>query len=295
MHEDGQPKEYYARERRTSFFNCVCLTAFMVILTGVDIGMFILGTDTKEIVSGIICTAVMAVITGLVISYHRRKFVLPKINDTETDPRKTEMYSPKDGEDIFDVCDRFKNRHLKNSILIMAVLTVLVIIVIFLGPSASVLGFNVPTAVMIVFYIAMLLFFAVLTIKTNSQFKSSEDLRNELLIKGLDPYRVNLDFMHGSVHSLVKGFLVIGQDCYVVFSQDKVHACAISDVQEVRGVSNVEESKADNLSNNQWHAVHITEPDGLHTFNCNSSLAAETIADEFRKKGIRSDYRILHQ
>ena len=294
MHEDGQPKDYFARERRTSFFNCVCLTAFTMILTGVDIGMFILGTDTKEIVSGIICTAVMAVITGLVISYHRRKFVLPKINDTETDPRKTEMYSPKDGEDIFDVCDRFKNRHLKNSILIIAVLTVLVIIVIFLGPSASVLGFNVPTAVMIVFYIAMLLFFAVLTIKTNSQFKSSEDLRNELLIKGLDPYSVNLDFMHGSVHSLVKGFLVIGQDCYVVFSQDKVHACAISDVREVRGVSNVEESKADNLSNNQWYAVHITEPDGLHTFNCNSVLAAETIVDGFRKKGIRSDYRILH-
>ena len=234
----------------------------------------------------------MAVVTGLVISYHRRKFVLPKINDTENDPRKTAMFSPKDGEDVFAVCDRFKNRHLRISMLIMASLTVLVVIVICLGPSSSVLGYNVPTAVMIAFYVVMLLFFAVLTIKTNSQFKSSEDLRNELLIKGLDPYKVNLDFMHGSVHSLVKGFLVIGQDCYVVYTQDQVHACAISDVQEVRGVSNVEEDRADNLYNNQWHAVHIVEPDGLHTFNCNSDLAIETIVDEFRKKGIKSDYRI---
>ena len=290
--EDGQPKDYYARERRTSVFNCVFLVVFTLILIGVDVGMFILGTTTREMVIGIICTAVMAVVTGFVIAYHRRKFVLPKINDTETDPRKTAMFSPKDGEDVFDVCDRFKNRHLKLSMLIMASLTILVVIVICLGPSASVLGYNVPTAVMIVFYIVMLIFFAALTIKTNSQFKSSEDLRNELLIKGLDPYKVNLDFMHGSVHSLVKGFLVIGQDCYVVYTQDKVHACAINDVQEVRGVSNVEESKADNLYNNQWHAVHIVEPDGLHTFNCNSDLAIETIVDEFRKKGIKSDYRI---
>ena len=102
--EDGQPKDYYARERRTSIFNCVTLVFFTLILIGVDVGMFILGTSAKEKVIGIICTAVMAVVTGWVISYHRRKFVLPKINDTETDPRKTAMFSPKDGEDIFDVC-----------------------------------------------------------------------------------------------------------------------------------------------------------------------------------------------
>lgn len=290
--DDRQPKDYFAGERRTSVLNIVILTVFTLILIGVDVFMFIFGAPRKEIVLGLVCTFIIAVCTGLVIRYHWIKFAAPAINDTETDPRKAAMYSPKEGEDIFDVCDRFKKRHFRNSAAIMAALTVLVVIVIALGPSTTVLGYDIPPVVMTVFYILMLVFFAGLFINMNKKFKSSEDLRNELLIKGLDPYRVNLDFMHGSAHRLVKGFMVIGQDSYVVFSQDQVHACAIKDVQEVRGVSNVDAAKADQMYNNQWHAVFIFEPDGMHDFNCSSDLAAETIVDEFRKKGIKTGYKI---
>ena len=283
---EGQPRDFEARERRTWLFNMVICIAFLLILIGVDIGVIILGGPVKEILLGIVLTLVIAVITGLITAH----------NDTETDPRKTAMYSRKDGEDMFDVCERYRQRFRRNSILIMASLTVLTVVVIFLNPETSVLGFTIPPFLMVVFYILMLAFIGVLTLRANENFRSADDLRKELYIQGFDPDRVNKDFMHGSTHRLPSGLLVIGQDYYVVYSKDEVHVCAINDIMEIRGVTNTEEPKSGKVSSAyRWHIVHVVEKKGLYSFSCSNDLSIETIVDEFRKKGLVTSYSILKE
>ena len=293
---EGQPRDFEARERRTWLFNMVICIAFLLILIGVDIGVIILGGPVKEIALGIVLTLVIAVITGLITAHYFKKYVIPKINDTETDPRKTAMYSRKDGEDMFDVCERYRQRFRRNSILIMASLTVLTVVVIFLNPETSVLGFTIPPFLMVVFYILMLAFIGVLTLRANENFRSADDLRKELYIQGFDPDRVNKDFMHGSTHRLPSGLLVIGQDYYVVYSKDEVHVCAINDIMEIRGVTNTEEPKSGKASAGyRWHIVHVVEKKGLYSFSCSNDLSIETIVDEFRKKGLVTSYSILKE
>lgn len=293
---EGQPRDFEARERRTWLFNMMICIAFLLILIGVDIGVIILGGPVKEIALGIVLTLVIGVITGLITAHYFKKYVIPKINDTETDPRKTAMYTRKDGEDMFDVCERYRLRFRRNSILIMASLTVLTVVVIFLNPETSVLGFTIPPFLMVVFYILMLAFIGVLTLRANENFRSADDLRKELYIQGFDPDKVNKDFMHGSTHRLPSGLLVIGQDYYVVYSKDEVHACAINDIMEIRGVTNTEEPKSGKVSSAyRWHIVHVVEKKGLYSFSCSNDLSIETIVDEFRKKGLVTSYNILKE
>ena len=293
---EGQPRDFEARERRTWLFNMVICIAFLLILIGVDIGVIILGGPVKEIALGIVLTLVIGVITGLITAHYFKKYVIPKINDTETDPRKTAMYTRKDGEDMFEVCERYRLRFRRNSILIMASLTVITVVVIFLNPETSVLGFTIPPFLMVVFYILMLAFIGVLTLRANENFRSADDLRKELYIQGFDPDKVNKDFMHGSTHRLPSGLLVIGQDYYVVYSKDEVHACAINDIMEIRGVTNTEEPKSGKVSSAyRWHIVHVVEKKGLYSFSCSNDLSIETIVDEFRKKGLVTSYNILKE
>ena len=283
---DGQPKDYEARERRTMRFNIGICVAFLVILIGVDIGVIFLGGPVKEIVLGIVFTLIFGAATGLLIVYYIKKFVSPNISDTDVDQRKAAMYLRKDGEDMFAVCERYRQRFRRNSVILIAFIAVLVIAVIFLNPRTAVLGMTIPPFVMAAFYILLLAFIAGVAVKANQKYKSADDLRKELYIKGFDPDDVNRDFMHGSTHRLPSGFLVIGQDYYVVYKRDEVHVCAINDIQEVKGVTNIEDPNADN----RWHIVHITEKDGLYSFGCSNDLSIETTIDEFRKKGLVTSY-----
>ena len=293
---EGQPRDFEARERRTWLFNMLICLAFLLILIGVVVGLIILGGPVKEIALGIVCTLIIGIITGLITAYYFKRYISPKINDTETDPRKTAMYSRKDGEDMFSVCERYRLRYRRNSILIMAALTVLTVVVIILNPETSVLGFTIPPFLMVVFYILLLVFIGGLTIRANENFRSADDLRRELFVQGFDPDKVNKDFMHGSTHRLPSGFLVIGQDYYVVYSKDEVHVCAINDIMEIKGVTNTEEPKAGKASSGyRWHILHVVERKGLYSFGCSNDLSIETIVDEFRKKGLVTSYKILKE
>lgn len=283
---EDQPKDYEARERRTMQFNIGICVAFLVILIGVDIGVILLGGPVKEIVLGIIFTLIIGAATGLLIAYYNKRFVSPNINDTDVDQKKAAMYSRKDGEDMFAVCERYRLRFRRNSVILIAFIAVLVIAVICLNPSTSYLGMTVPPFVMAAFYIMLLVVIAGVAIKANQKYKSADDLRKELYINGFDPDKVNRDFMHGSTHRLPSGFLVIGQDYYVVYKRDEVHVCAINDITEVKGVTNIKDPNADN----RWHIVHITEKNGLYSFGCSNDLSIETIVDEFRKKGLITSY-----
>ena len=283
---EGQPKDYEARERRTMQFIIGMCVAFLVILIGVDIGVILLGGPVKEIVLGIIFTLIIGAATGLLIAYYNKRFVSPNINDTDVDQKKAAMYSRKDGEDMFAVCERYRLRFRRNSVILIAFIAVLVIAVICLNPSTSYLGMTVPPFVMAAFYIILLVVIAGVAIKANQKYKSADDLRKELYINGFDPDKVNRDFMHGSTHRLPSGFLVIGQDYYVVYKRDEVHVCAINDITEVKGVTNIKDPNADN----RWHIVHITEKNGLYSFGCSNDLSIETIVDEFRKKGLITSY-----
>ena len=104
---EGQPRDFEARERRTWLFNMVICIAFLLILIGVDIGVIILGGPVKEIALGIVLTLVIGVITGLITAHYFKKYVIPKINDTETDPRKTAMYSDNGLSDCYYSCGHF--------------------------------------------------------------------------------------------------------------------------------------------------------------------------------------------
>ena len=292
---EGQPRDYEARDRSAWRFNMVIFIVFLLILIGVDAGMIILEAPAKEIALGIVCTLIWAVLTGLVIAHYVKKYVSPRINDTETDQRKAAMYSRKDGEDMFDVCERYRKRFRTNSILIMVVLAILVAVVIYLNPSTSVLGITIPPSVMAVFYILMLVFIGGIAVRANRNYRSADELRKELYIHGFDPDKVNRDFMHGSTHRLPSGLLVIGQDYYVVYSKNEVHVCAINDIKEVKGVTNTEEAKAGKLSGYRWHIVHVIEQKGLYSFGCSNDLSIETIVDEFRKKGLVTSYNILKE
>lgn len=283
---EGQPKDYEARERRTMRFNIGICVAFLVILIGVDIGIILLGGPVKEIVLGIIFTLIIGAATGLLIAYYNKRFVSPNINDTDVDQKKAAMYSRKDGEDMFAVCERYRLRFRRNSVILIAFIAVLVIAVICLNPSTSYLGMTVPPFVMAAFYIILLVVIAGVAIKANQKYRSADDLRKEIYINGFDPDKVNRDFMHGSTHRLPSGFLVIGQDYYVVYKRDEVHVCAINDITEVKGVTNIKDPNADN----RWHIVHITEKNGLYSFGCSNDLSIETIVDEFRKKGLITSY-----
>ena len=290
---DRGSKDYYEKERRTSTLNVVICVVFLLMLICVVIGMCILEQPQKEIITGIVCTVIFAVITGLIIRYHLKKFVLPKINDSEEDPAKESMYKRKDGEDMFDVLDRYRKKAFLNMILIMASLAVLIGAVLWLSPQTAVLGITIPRQVMAVFYVFIFFGIGAIADKATIKYKSSGDLKKELYVKGFDPDKVNLDFMRGSTHSLPGGFMVIGQDYYVVYNRDIVHVCPIRDVMDVSGVSNVEESKADNYSNNQWHVVHVHEKDQTYSISVSNKISIDTVLDEFRKKGIETSYKIM--
>lgn len=292
---DRRSLDYNARERRTSTFNIVICVLFLVILIGVDIGMVLLEQPQKEIVLGIICTVIFAVITGLIIRYHVKRFVLPNINDSEADPAKKAMYSRKDGEDMFEVLERSRKRVIRNMILIMAVLAVLIALVLWLSPSMTVFRITIPGPVMAVLYVLMFIGIGLIAYKESRKYKSADDLRKELYIKGFDPDKVNRDFMRGSTHRLPGGFLVIGQDYYVVYIKDLVHVCAVRDVLAVNGVSSVDNIKNIEGSGYRWHLVHVHEKDQSFSFSCSNKLSIDTIVDEFRKKGIETSYKILEK
>ena len=292
---EGQPRDYEERDRRAWRLNIVIFVVLLLILIGVDVCMIIVEEAAKEIALGIVCTLIWGVLTGLVIAHYVKKYVSPRVNDTETDQRKAAMYFRKDGEDMFEVCERYRKNFRTNSIMIMAVLAVLVVAVICLNPQTSVLGISIPPSVMAVFYILLLVFIGGVAVKANRKFRSADDLRKELYIHGFDPDKVNRDFMHGSTHRLPSGFLVIGQDYYVVYSKNEVHVCAINDIKEVKGVTNTEEAKPGKLSGYRWHIVHVIEQKGLYSFGCSNDLSIETIVDEFRKKGLVTSYNILKE
>jgi len=294
-YREGQPRDYEEKDRRAWRFNMVIFIIFLLFLIGVDIFMILIRKPVKEITLGIICTLLCAVITGILIAHYTKKYISPKYGDTDTDQRKTAMYSRKDGEDMFDVCERKRKNFRLNSILIMAVLTVLVAFVIYLDPPMSFMGITIPSFVMAIFYILMLVFIGGVAVRANMKFKTADDLRRDLYIQGFDPYKVNKDFMHGSTHKLPTGFMVIGIDYYVVFSKDVVHVCAIDDILEVKGVTNTEEPKSGKLSGYRWHIVHVIEKKGLYSFSCSNDLSIETIVDEFRKRGLETSYNILKE
>lgn len=199
----------------------------------------------------------------------------------DDDLRGREVYTGSRGKDMYDELRSFRKKDLKKYIVVSIIVFFICIFFSFFLPRYY-FGYDIPVwASLLIALVLMILCLVCGGIK-DFKFSSVDELKTAMVRSGYDEARVNLDFMTGRNHNLVRGMINIGKDYFVIYSQT---LCYVGAVEKIK---NVEVSDVKSLEDNKYakgRFVTIIE-DHRIALTCADTKSYEGVIADFRSLGI---------
>lgn len=230
--------------------------------------------------------------TGGIFSYisYYNKYIKPKKHpemrfEKTDDRRKQEMRRRLPGRDIYDALNLYRKRYLQNRIILLAfgMLLVLLIVLTKFGE------YGIDLRIALLVGIGIILLSCILVGKKDVSFMTDRELRDVIAKSGVDPLRLDADFMMATNHKLFDGIAVLGMDFLVIYARKYANVIKLKEIQWVLPFTEVEKKNGIETEKYRCRIRFGTKQEV--TFTWKDKTESDLFADELGIRGLTDRIR----
>lgn len=219
-----------------------------------------------------------------------KKYIKP-VKNPESRPSESEIKRKQDvhkrlpGKDIYDALSGYRRNFIITRIVGLSFCMVLTMLVILMKLGDS--GVDLRIAFLV--GIAVILLACVIAGKKDISFVTEEELRKVIEKSGVDPLRLNTDFLMATNHKLFDGIAVLGMDYLIIYAKQYADVLNIHDIKTV--LSFVEKTKINGVTSTK-HRMRIDFNSGKYViFTMKDETESKLFADELEIRGYQVENR----